>query len=47
MRSKMGRPRKVKNPIWIKIHRHFLGKSIEEIMARYKISRRTVFRYLK
>ena len=43
----MGRPRKIRNPIWLKIHRYFLGRSIDYIANRYKVSKRTVWRYLK
>ena len=42
----MGRPRKIKNPIWLKIRRHFLGNSIDYIAEKYKVSTRTVWRYL-
>ena len=43
----MGRPRKVRNPIWLKFHRYVLGRSINFIAEKYKVSTRTVWRYLK
>ena len=42
----MARPRKIKNPMWLKFHRYFLGRSIDYIAERYKVSKRTVWRYL-
>ena len=42
----MGRPRKIKNPIWLKMRRKLLGNSINYIAEKYKVSTRTVWRYL-
>ena len=43
----MARPRKIRHRFWLLFHRKIRGKSIGWLANRYKVSKRTVWRYLK
>ena len=43
----MARPRKIRHRFWLLFHRNVRGKSIDWLANRYKVSKRTVWRYLK
>ena len=42
----MGRPRKIKYAIWLKLYRR-IGFSVGHLANKYKVSKRTIWRYLK
>jgi|TARA_R110002012_G_scaffold179021_2_gene344441 predicted transcriptional regulator len=43
----MARPKKIKWPFWLWFHRKIMGESVSKLAKRYKVSKRTVWRYLK
>ncbi len=43
----MGRPRKVNNTFWLKFTKKYLGYSVDYLAHKYKVSKRTIWRYLK
>ena len=43
----MGRPRKIKDTFWLKFYRNWFGYSINYLAKKYKVSERTIWRYLK
>ena len=43
----MGSPRKVNNTFWVKFYRNYMGYSINYLANKYKVSKRTIWRYLK
>jgi hypothetical protein len=46
-RCLVARPRKIKHSIFVKIQRNIFGRSIGWLANKYKVSKRTVWRYLK
>ena len=46
-RIKTGRPRKVKRTFWLKFCKNYLGYSVGFLANKYKVSKRTIWRYLK
>jgi hypothetical protein len=46
-RCLMARPRKIKHSIFVKIQRNVFGRSINWLANKYKVSKRTIWRYLK
>ena len=43
----MARPRKISSWFWVWFHKRIMGRSVSWIAKKYKVSKRTVWRYLK
>ena len=42
----MARPRKINSWFWVWFHKKMMGRSISWIARRYRVSNRTIWRYL-
>ena len=47
MENKLGRPKKIKNVFWLRFTKKYLGYSVNYLAGKYKVSKRTIWRYLK
>ena len=43
----MGRPRKIKSRLFLKFYKKFMRYSVGDLAIKYKVSKRTIWRYLK
>ena len=47
MNRKAGRPRKIRSKFLVKFYRNIMGYSVNYLAEKYKVSKRTIWRYLK